>query len=201
MVAGGSAVATLAKAEKWLVTRGDVAYSFIWIMYTIEHLAKIEVLLHGELTTREVIPQALKLNPVFFNQVYRDLIQEKKDEGTIQRALSLISAYLDDKVDVLFGPVLEYLAEEGGVRSTTELDSYFAKQTQTEYLSVVYEWLADRGIIQKVPSPVRLTPKSQVEVDEAAYYYDGAAGATDHGSAAGAVDERVEAVDAELAVR
>jgi hypothetical protein len=29
--------------------------------------------------------------------------------------------------------------------------------------------------MQKVPNPVRLTQKSQVMVDEAAYYYDGAA--------------------------
>jgi hypothetical protein len=28
-------------------------------------------------------------------------------------------------------------------------------------------------VIQKVPSPLRLTHKSQVTVDEAAYYYDG----------------------------
>jgi hypothetical protein len=43
-------------------------------------------------------------------------------------------------------------------------------------LSNVYEWLADKGIIQKVPSPLRLTQKSQVVVDEAAYYYDGSEG-------------------------
>ncbi|MDQ3250556.1 MAG: hypothetical protein M3Q45_15290 [Chloroflexota bacterium] len=40
-------------------------------------------------------------------------------------------------------------------------------------MSNIYEWLADRGTIQKVPSPLRLTPKSQITVDEAAYYYDG----------------------------
>jgi RNA polymerase sigma factor (sigma-70 family) len=173
MSAGGWALTTLAKAEKWLLTRKDVSYSFIWLMYTIESLATIEVLLSGEVTTREVIPQALKLNPALFQQVYIDLIHQPKDVASIQATLDLINRYIDGKIYILFGPILEYLTQAGGVRTTTELDSYFAKQVQTESLSNIYEWLADRGIIQKVPAPLRLTPKSQVVVDEAAYYYDG----------------------------
>ena len=176
MAAGSSALYALAKAEKWLLTRRDVTYSFLWIMYTIEYLATIEVLLHGKLTTREVIPQALELNPAFFNRVYRDPIQQPKDEATIEQALALITAYIDDKVEVLFGPVLDYLREEGGIRTTTELNTYFSKQVPHAPLSIAYEWLADKGIVQQVPSPLRLTPKSQVVVDEAAYYYDGLGG-------------------------
>jgi hypothetical protein len=142
-------------------------------MDTIEHLATIEVLLHGDVTSREVIPQALKINPALFNQVYYDLIHQKKDEATIRRTLELINGYLDEKLEALFGPVLEYLCREGGTRTTSELDSYFNKQVQARSLSNVYEWLADKGMLQKVPAPVRLTPKSQIELDEAAYYYDG----------------------------
>jgi RNA polymerase sigma factor (sigma-70 family) len=172
MTAGGAALYTLAKAEKWLLTRRDVAYSFLWIMYTIEHLARIEVLLHGEVTSREVIPQALKLNPPFFDEVYLDLIHQPKDVARVQRALACITEYIDAKLETLFGPVLEHLSHEGGIRTTTELDAYFKKQVQVDSLANVYEWLADKGVIQKVPSPVRLTHKSQVTVDEAAYYYD-----------------------------
>jgi RNA polymerase sigma factor (sigma-70 family) len=172
MAAGGSALGTLAKAEKWLLTRRDLSYSFVWIMYTLDSLARIEVLLHEEITTREVLPRALKLNPAFFGKVYEDLIHEPKDETTIRCALELIEDYLDRHLRRLFGPILDHLAEQGGIRTTTDLDAYFKKQVQTESLANVYEWLADKGIIQKVPSPVRLTSKSQVDVDEAAYYYD-----------------------------
>jgi RNA polymerase sigma factor (sigma-70 family) len=177
ITAGSSALYTLAKAEKWLLTRRDVSYSFLWIMYTIENLARIEVLLHGQLTSREVIPQALKLNPAFFNEVYHELIHRQKDEAIIQQALDRINGYLDSKIDILFGPILDYLSQAGGVRTSSELDGYFRKQVQSGWggLSMVYEWLADKGIIQKVPSPLRLTQKSQVVVDEAAYYYDGEA--------------------------
>ncbi len=173
VVSGSHAVATLAKAEKWLVTRGDVAYSFLWLMYTVRSLAEIEVLLHGEVTTREVIPQALGLNPAFFERIYLDLIHRPKDEAVIREALALAGAYLDEKTDVLFGPILEYLRQEGGIRTATELSEYFRRQVQSDWLIPAYEWLADKGVIQKVPSPVRLTPKSRVVLDEAAYYYDG----------------------------
>jgi hypothetical protein len=172
-VAGQSALDTLAKAEKWLYTRKDVAYSFLWLMYCVNNLAAIEVLLHGELTSREVIPQALKLNPAFFNRVYLDLVNSRKDETTVQRAIDLVNAFLESKIHTLFGPVLDHLREAGGTLTTTELDAYFRKQVQDESLSGVYEWLAYKGIIQKLPSPVRLTQRSSVTVDEAAYYYDG----------------------------
>ena len=171
--AGAGALYTLAKAEKWFYTRKDLAYSFLWIMYCVQSLATIEVLLKGEVTSREVIPQALKINPTFFKRIYLDLVNAQKDEATIQRALDEINAYLDGKVRALFGPILDHLNEEGGTRTTTELDDYFCKQVQAPSLSMVYEWLALKGIVQKVSSPTHLHPKSQVTVDEAAYYYDG----------------------------
>lgn len=173
LVSGAGVLYTLAKAEKWLLTRKDVSYSFLWIMYTIKYLAEIEVLLKGEITSREVIPQAAKINPTLFNAIYHDLIHGKKDEVTIQQALDLINGYLDQNLLLLFSPVLDYLQEAHGIRTTSEIDEYFRKQVQDQPLSNIYEWLADKGVIQKVPSPVRLTVKSQITVDEAAYYYDG----------------------------
>ena len=177
LIAGQSALYTLAKAEKWLYTRKDVAYSFLWLMYCVNNLAQIEVLLHGELTSREVIPQALKLNPAFFDKVYLELVNAKKDEAVMQRAINLVNAYLDGKVYTLFGPVLDYLREQGGTVTSSELEAYFKKQVQqNDTLSGVYEWLAFKGVIQKVPSPLRLTQRSSVTVDEAAYYYNGESG-------------------------
>jgi hypothetical protein len=139
----------------------------------IDALATIEVLMHGEVTEREVILQALNYNPSFFHTVYTDLIHHKKTEQTLQNVLQTINHYLDDKIGVLFQPILDFLTEAGGIRSTTELDEYFKKKAQIGSLAMTYEWLADKDIIQKVSSPLRLTPKSRITVEEAAYYYDG----------------------------
>jgi RNA polymerase sigma factor (sigma-70 family) len=206
METGAMALHFLAKAEKWLLTRGDVSYSFLYVMYALQHLATIEVLLHGALTTREVVPDAATLNPALFDPLYTDFIQQPKDTAAIQRALDLINAYLDEHVDVLFGPILNYLRQEGSIRTTTEVNAYFAKQAQTETLSFAYEWLADKGIIQKVPSPIRLHPKSRVVLDEAAYYYDGLDGPAGPAGLEGAegadrLDELDDEEEAEAGVR
>jgi hypothetical protein len=171
--AGSSAVYLLAKAEKWFYVKRDLQYSFLWIMYCVNSLATIETLLHNEVVAREVIHQALRHNPSFFHALYTDLIDAKKDAPMIEAALRRINEYLDAQLFTLFRPILQFLAEEGGIRSTTDLDAYFGPKIQTGTLAGAYEWLADRGIIQKVSAPVLLTEKSRVFLDEAAYYYDG----------------------------
>jgi hypothetical protein len=163
----------LAKAEKWLIVKEDVTYSFFWIMRTLDGLAQIEVIMNGEVPGREVIQQALKYDSPFFASVYTELIHGPKDRETIRAALDRINAYLDEKLFLLFKPILEYLTEAGGVRTSTELNEHFAKRAQTESLDFAYEWLADRDVIQKVAAPLHLTEKSRFPVEEAAYYYDG----------------------------
>jgi hypothetical protein len=131
------------------------------------------VVLNGEAPGREVIHPALKLNPTFFEAVYTDLIDGLKDRASLQRALDMINAYLEERAELLFGPVLDYLSEAEGMRTASELDAHFRKKVQSTGLFWVYEWLARQGIIDKVASPVRLTRKSQVTLEEPAYTYEG----------------------------
>jgi predicted nucleotidyltransferase len=163
----------LDKAEKWFYVKDDLHYSFVWIMYAVNELARVEVVLNGRAPGREVIHQALKYNPSFFKVVYTDLIDGPKDRQAIQQALALFDAYLEERADRLFKPVLDYLAEADGMRTALELDAHFRKKVQGESLFWSYEWLARKGIIAKVAAPVRLTKKSQVTLEEPAYYYDG----------------------------
>lgn len=163
----------LYKAEKWLVVKRDPTYCFLWLMYAVADLARIEVLRHGEVPGREVINQALKINPAFFNRIYTDLIHGAKDEATLADILHAMDAYLLDQAPLLFGPIMTYLVEAGGTRTSSELDEYFRKKVQTGSLVLAYEWLADKGLIRKVSAPLHLTRKSTVTLDEAAYYYDG----------------------------
>lgn len=162
----------LAKAEKWLYVKRDPAYCFLWLMYTVGYLATIEVLSAGEITGREVVQQAMQHNPAFFRAIYFDLIAQPVDEAAVGQALALMNGYLEERIAVLFKPVLEYLAAAGGARTATELDTYFRKQLQVETLGPAYEWLAEKGVIQQVSTPLHLLEKSRVTLDEAAYYCD-----------------------------
>jgi len=165
-------LATLAKAQKWFHVKEDYQYSFLWLMEVVNRLATIETLLHGEAPGREVVHQALKYNPDFFNAVYTDFIDRKKTRKNVRQALELIDQYLEDRAFKLFKPVLDFLGEAESLRTMSEIDDHFAK-TKLFGLDIACEWLAERDIVQKLSAPLHLTEKSRVEVEEAAYYYDG----------------------------
>lgn len=160
----------LAKIEKWLVVKKDVNYCFVYFVGAIMILAKVEALLHGEIISREVIHQALRLNPDFFVKNYTELIKGPKTEKTMRAALDAINDYLLQRLWI-FQPVLDYLDEAHGIRSTTEINHYFNNQYGIESADMACEWLSDQEIIDRVSTPVRLTTKSRIQVEEAAYYY------------------------------
>lgn len=163
----------LTKAEKWLVVKNDPIYSFTYILHIVRILAEIEVLWHGDTPGREVVQQALAFNPAFFTPLHTDLAQGPKDIETMHWAIQQIHTYLDERQAAIFKPILSYLSEVGSVRSASEIDEYLEQRAQVKGLSQACEWLADKGVLQKVATPLRLTEKSRVMLDEAAYYYDG----------------------------
>ena len=57
------ALGPIDKAHKWMLTRGDLDYTALWILYAATPLARIEVIGRGLLADREVIPQAACAQP------------------------------------------------------------------------------------------------------------------------------------------
>ena len=115
--AATSALPPIYKAHKWLVTRGDLDYTALWILYAATPLARIEVIGARLLADREVIPQALALNPAFFKTVYTDLLNAKKTRKSVQAALDAVDGYLAERAPTLFAPVIDHLREVGEARS------------------------------------------------------------------------------------
>ena len=160
----------LYKAHKFMRTRGDLNYTTLWILHTASSLATIEVIGAGLLADREVIPQAIKLNPTLFTTVYVDLLNEKKTEERVQFALDTIDRYLAKRARALFAPLLEHLREIGEARSCTELESYFKKTYDVGHVTTACEYLSDQGIIGKASIAARLTKRSHVDVQELAFF-------------------------------
>ncbi len=169
--AGSQALGCIDKAHKWFVTRDDLNYSALWILYAATALAQIEVMSAGQLIGREVIPQAAALNPTFFALVYADLLNERKSRARVQAALDAVDAYVADRAKRLFAPVVDYLREAGEVRSCTEIDDHFKKNFDLEGAIVACEYLADRGLVGKASTAVRLTRRSNVDVQELAFFF------------------------------
>ncbi len=167
------AVTSIYKAHKWFITRNDLDYTALWILYAATPLARIEVIGARQLADREVIPQAMKLNPAFFRTIYSDLLNSKKTQKSVQAALHAVDDYIAKRTSLLFGPVLDHLREAGEARSATEIEAHFKRNFNVEGITSACEYLADQGLIGVASTAVQLTKRSNVQVQELAFVHLG----------------------------
>src|SRR5262249_7024599 len=134
-------------------------------------LAQIEVFGARLLADREVIPQAMKLNPAFFKTIYADLLNAKKTRKSVETALDAIDRYVAERAATLFASVIDHLREVGEARSSSEIEDHFKRNFDVSGVTTACEYLADKGLIGRASTPARLTKKSNVEVQELAFFY------------------------------
>jgi predicted nucleotidyltransferase len=168
---GLHALGPIDKAHKWLITRGDLEYTALWILYAATPLAQIEIISRRLLVGREVLPEAMKLNAAFFKVVYTDLLNGKKTRKNVEAALSAADDYLAKRAAVLFAPVIEHLRDVGEARSCTEIENHFKRTLDVSGVCLACEYLADQGMLGKASTTVRLTKKSNVDVQELAFFH------------------------------
>lgn len=169
--AATGALPAVYKAHKWFVTRKDLDYTALWILYAATSLAQIEVIGAGKVADREVIPEAARLNPALFKVVYSDLLNAPKTRRGIAAALDTVDQYLASRATDLFALVLAYLRDAGEARSCSEIEAAFVRQYGVSGVTTACEYLADQRLIEKVSLPARLTKRSQVTVQEIAFVY------------------------------
>jgi predicted nucleotidyltransferase len=168
--AATAALPALDKARKWLVTRGDLEYCSLWILASATSLARIEVIAAGLVADREVVPQALGLNRAFFGAIYVDLLNQRKSPAAVEAALGAAEEYIATRAPELFAPLIGYLGEVGEIRSATEIDDHFKRHFDVEGVVTACEYLAHRGLIGKAATSVQLTRRSNVTVEELAFF-------------------------------
>ncbi|HEX3448659.1 MAG TPA: hypothetical protein VHS97_10425, partial [Isosphaeraceae bacterium] len=147
------ALGPIYKAHKFLITRGDLDYTALWILYAATPLAQIEVIGQRLLADREVILQAMKLNPAFFKTVFADLLNGKKTRKNVEAALESVDRYLAERAAKLFAPVIDHLREVGEARSCTEIEGHFQRNLNVSGVYAACEYLADQGLIGKASTP------------------------------------------------
>jgi hypothetical protein len=171
--AATSALPPIDKAHKWFVTRGDLDYTALWLLYAATPLARIEVIGRRMLADREVVLQALALNPGFFGEIYTNMLNIKKTKKQVQAALDAVDAYVADRAPAVFSLVLDYLHEAGDVRSSSEIETHFTRNYDVGGVVIACEYLAYRGLIGKAAASVRLTKRSTADVEELAFFHNG----------------------------
>jgi predicted nucleotidyltransferase len=170
LCAATHALPAIDKAHKWLVTRGDLEYTALWILYAATPLAEIELLSRRRLVGREVLPEALALNPAFFRLVYTDVLNEPKTRERVERALDAVDRYIAERQTPIFAPILDHLREVGEARSAREIEHHFTRHGNFGDMTSACEYLARRGLIGRASSPAKLTTRSNIEVQELAFY-------------------------------
>ena len=170
LAAAAEALSCVHKARKWFVTRHDLDYAALWILYAATPIARLEIVRRRLLADREVIPQATALEPDLFRTIYTDLLNTRKTSANVQRALGTVETYIRERAASLFAPILDYLRQCGDARSCTELNDHFLRHFAVEDVITVCEYLSGEGLIGKASVPVRLTKRSNVSVQELAFF-------------------------------
>ncbi len=168
--AAASALGPVYKAHKWFVTRRDLDYTALWLLYAATPLAQVEVIAARQLVDREVIPQAMQLNPAFFRIIYTDLLNTPKTVECVQAALDAVDRYIAERAPSLFAAIVDYLRDAGEARASSEVETHFARNFGVHGVTAACEYLADQGLVGKASAPAHLTKKSTVNVQELAFF-------------------------------
>ncbi len=156
------------KATKWLTVKKDPVYAQYYLLRAVENMARIEVSLHGDPPTREVIQQALKLNPETITPYYQKAMSGLYTEEELKTLIDGIDVYMKRHLDVIKQPVLEYMKDQE-LKTVTMLAKYF--HTEGHYIIGLFDYLADQGVLAKVSQTIRITPRGKKAVEEIGYLY------------------------------
>ncbi|HEX2946581.1 MAG TPA: nucleotidyltransferase [Clostridia bacterium] len=156
------------KAQKWLTARKDPLYSQYFLLKAAEVIANMELCKAGEPASRESIQKALKINSQAIAPFYKDAMSHHLSEKELTEAIKKIDSYLEQCIDVVKKPVIEFM-EEQEIKTTTLIAKHF--HAEGHYVVEMFDYLADKGVIEKVSQTIRITPKSKPAVEEIGYLY------------------------------
>lgn len=156
------------KCLKWLTVKKDPLYAQYYLLKAAESIARMEVNLSGEPPTREAILRAYTLNPGMITPYYQEAMSHHYNEEEISNAIQGIYRYLEQHLSIIKKPVLEYMSDQE-IKTVTLITKYF--HTESHFITGIFDYLAEMGVIAKVSQTIRITPKSKMAVEEIAYLY------------------------------
>jgi hypothetical protein len=136
-------------------------------------VAHTEIIRLGKVWEREVIYRAMENDPVLFQTIYLDVLGKHKNRRALDKALAALDGYLDKHYPSHLRPLLAFLKKENRVVPLSEISDHFAfSQIHPGHLESACEWLENKGLLQKLSAPFKLTKRSLERVEEPAYLLD-----------------------------
>jgi hypothetical protein len=119
---------------------------------------------------RDAIYRAMEGDPALFQVIYRDVLKSPGDRNVLTSALDVIDAYLIEHHEAHLKPLHAWLRKQDRVVPLSEISDHFAfSQLYPWHLESACEWLEQKGLLQKLSAPFKLTKRSQEQVEEPAY--------------------------------
>ena len=160
-------------ARKQIEVKQDLELARQTLLWGAHSMAAMEVVRAGKIYEHEAIYRALDLQPDLFHVVYVEVLA-KKSKKVLQTALAAMDEYLDSSWKENLKPLVQFLKKHGGTVPLTELSEHFAfSQLHPWHLEAACEWLEEKGLVEKLSAPFKLTKKSRVDVEEPAYMFIG----------------------------
>jgi len=161
-------------ARKRLELKGDLelaAQETLWAAHSVAHT---EIIRRGEVWEQDAIYRAMEGDPALFQVIYRDVLKRPGGPNALTSALDVIDAYLLEHHEAHLKPLLAWLRKQDRVVPLSEISDHFAfSQLHPWHLESACEWLEEKGFLQKLSAPFKLTKRSQEQVEEPAYSLPG----------------------------
>jgi hypothetical protein len=160
-------------ARKRLEIKGDLELAAQEILWAAHSVAHTEIIRLGRVWEKDVIYRAIEGAPALFQTIYLDVLSKRKNRRVLSAALDAIDAYLDKHCQTHLKPLLGYLKKQYRVVPLSEISDHFAfSQLHPWHLESACEWLEQKGLLQKLSAPFKLTKRSLERVEEPAYFLD-----------------------------
>ncbi|MCA9130796.1 MAG: hypothetical protein KDB22_27105 [Planctomycetales bacterium] len=161
------------QACKLFEIRGDLQLAVQQVLSAAHSLAYTEIIRAGQVWEQEVIYKAMESSPDLFQAVYLDVLSKPRNKKVIAFAIETIEDYLSEHYQEHLKPLLSLLRKENRVIPLSEISDYFAfSQVYPWHLEAACEWLHRHGHLEKLSAAFKLTSRSQVSVEEPAYFMD-----------------------------
>jgi hypothetical protein len=156
------------KSLKWLTVRKDPLYAQYFLIKAAEAVANMELCLNGEPASRESIQKALAINSEYITPFYQEAMSHHFNAEEVMNAIGLLDRYLEKHLDILKKPVIEFMSDQE-IKTVTLISKHF--HMEGHFIIGILDYLAEKGVIEKVSQTIRITPKSKLAVEEIGYLY------------------------------
>ena len=161
-------------ARKRLSIKEDLDLAAQEVLGAAHSVAHTEIIRQGKVWEQDVIYRAIDGDPALFQTIYLDVLAKRKNRRVLETALEAIDGYLDKHYKAHLKPLLAFLKKQNRLVPLSEISDHFAfSQLHPWHLESACEWLEEKGRLQKLSAPFKLTKRSLERVEEPAYQLDG----------------------------